>query len=244
MINNIIDQIGNPEIFIQQVSIDCVIFGFHGHQLKVLLPKLKGLENKWTLPGGYIMQNEAIDSAAQRILKERTGLKDIYLEQFSVFGNTERNTYETMKKFLENNGSIPGPNHWSAKRFISIGYYALVDFTNVKPTPSYFDEFCDWYEIKKLPDLAFDHAEIIDKALSYLQQSLDYKLVGLHLMPEEFTMKELQVLYETILDKPLRRDNFQRKMLSLNILERLDKKYTGAANKAPYLYRFKTENQN
>lgn len=211
-------------------------------KLKVLLPKLREIKNTWTLPGGYVKQEEDIDEAAHRILFERTGLRDIYLEQFSVFGNADRPTSEIWKQLMGKMSISLNTNHWTMRRFVSIGYYALVDFTEVVPTAGGFDELCDWYDIKNLPSLAFDHKGIIQKALENLQLMLDYKLVGFHLLQEEFTMKELQKLYETILDRPFRRDNFQRKMLSLGILERLEKKYTGAANKAPYLYRFKHNN--
>lgn len=128
---------------------------------------------------------------------------------------------------------------WVLQRYVSIGYYALVDFSKVNPTPDFLSEYCEWFEMKQLPKLAFDHREIIQKALETLRITLDSKLVGSNLLPETFTMMELQSLYETILETPLRRNNFQRKMLSLDILERIEKLYTGAANKAPYLYRFK-----
>jgi len=223
--------------YIQQLSIDCVIFGFHGEQLKVLLPKVKQLE-LWSLPGGYVMKSEDIEAAAQRILEERTGLQDIYLEQFYVFGRANRSTGETLKKVLMANSIQIAEDSWVFERFISIGYYALVDFSKVNTKIGIYDEACEWHDIHQLPNLAFDHAEIIQKALETLRFMLDDKLVGLNLLPETFTMKELQILYETILDKPLRRDNFQRKILTMGILERIEKKFTGAAHKAPYLYKF------
>ncbi|MDR6564834.1 MULTISPECIES: NrtR DNA-binding winged helix domain-containing protein [unclassified Arcicella] len=223
--------------YIQQLSIDCVIFGFHGEQLKVLLPKVKQLE-LWSLPGGYVLKKEDIEAAAQRILEERTGLRDIYLEQFYVFGKANRSTGETLKKVLMANSIQIPEDSWVFERFISIGYYALVDFSKVNTKIGIYDEACEWHDIHQLPNLAFDHAEIIQKALETLRFMLDDKLVGLNLLPETFTMKELQILYETILDKPLRRDNFQRKILTMGILERIEKKFTGAAHKAPYLYKF------
>ncbi|MEA5258210.1 NUDIX domain-containing protein [Arcicella aquatica] len=223
--------------YIQQLSIDCVIFGFHGEQLKVLLPKVKQLE-LWSLPGGYVLKKEDIEAAAQRILEERTGLRDIYLEQFYVFGRANRSTGETLKKVLLANSIQIPEDSWVFERFISIGYYALVDFSKVNTKIGIYDEACEWHDIHQLPNLAFDHAEIIQKALETLRFMLDDKLVGLNLLPETFTMKELQILYETILDKPLRRDNFQRKVLTMGILERIEKKFTGAAHKAPYLYKF------
>ena len=192
------------------------------------------------------MQDEGIDEAALRILADRTGIKNIYLEHFSVFGSAQRSTsysVEQVLKVLEKsetrNVVDPTETDWLKRRFISIGYYALVDIHKVIPTISEFDESCEWYNIKELPPLAFDHSEIVSKALETLGLMLNHKLVGFNLLPEKFTMKEVQDLYETILDRPFRRNNFQKMILSLDILERLEKKFTGAANKAPYLYRFK-----
>ncbi|MBB6003578.1 NrtR DNA-binding winged helix domain-containing protein [Arcicella rosea] len=227
----------DEEKFIPHLSIDCVIFGFHGEQLKVLLPKVKNLD-LWSLPGGYVLKDEDIEKAAQRILEERTGVTDIYLEQFYVFGKANRSTGETLKKILLKNNVKINNTSWVFERFVSIGYYALVDFSKVNTKIGIYDEACEWHDIHQLPNLAFDHAEITQKALETLRFMLDDKLIGLNLLPETFTMKELQILYETILDKPLRRDNFQRKILSMGILERVEKKFTGAAHKAPYLYKF------
>lgn len=223
--------------FIPHLSVDCVIFGFHGEQLKVLFPKVKNLD-LWSLPGGYVMKDEDIEAAAQRILEERTGVTDIYLEQFYIFGKANRSTGETLKKVLLANNFEIDEKSWVFERFVSVGYYALVDFSKVNTKIGIYDEACEWHDIHQLPDLAFDHAEITLKALETLRFMLDDKLIGLNLLPDTFTMKELQILYETILDKPLRRDNFQRKILSMGILERVEKKFTGAAHKAPYLYKF------
>ncbi len=230
------------EQFIPQISIDCVIFGFHNNTLKVLLSKFPNLD-LWALQGGFILQNEDIDVAAVRILKELTGLSNIFLKQYYTFGKAHRSAYsDTLKKALQRHAidieAIPFLN----QRFLSIGYYSLVDFEKVSPSVTLYFESSEWYDIKNLPTLIFDHAEIIDKALETMQQSLDYQLVGFNLMPPIFTMKELQCLYETILDEPLKRNNFQEKILKLNILERLDKQYTGGAHKAPYLYRYKSQN--
>ncbi|RDB03858.1 NUDIX hydrolase [Runella aurantiaca] len=236
--NELEDFLALKDRFIPQLSVDCVIFGFHNQQLKVLLLKLKNLD-LWALPGGYVEQSEGIDDAAQRILEERTGLRDIYLEQFRVFGSADRSTKEFIQKIMEVHHPESMNDPWVLQRYVSIGYYALVDFSKVNPTPDFLSEYCEWFEMKQLPKLAFDHREIIQKALETLRITLDSKLVGSNLLPETFTMMELQSLYETILEMPLRRNNFQRKMLSLDILERIEKLYTGAANKAPYLYRFK-----
>ena len=129
-------------------------------------------------------------------------------------------------------------NHWIYKRFVTIGYYALIDYTLSHTFPDSFNETCEWFDVKNLPDMAFDHKEIIEKGLHHLRQNLDYKIVGSNLLPEKFTMKDLQNLYETILDEKFRRNNFQRKMLSLDVLERHEKLFDGSANKAPFLYSF------
>lgn len=236
----------NEQDYIQQLSIDCVIFGYQEKQLSVLTPKLKFKGGFWALPGGFIHQNESIDQAALRILEERTGIKDVYLEQFRVFGNTERTNIRFLQELIELNEGTLGSEpfnqkelEWITRRFVSIGYYALVDINKVVPQKSDIDQSIEWYDCKNLPALIMDHNEIVSSALNTLRLNLDQKLIGFNLLPETFTMKEVQELYEAIFDKPLARNNFQKKILDLNVLERLDKKFTGAANKAPYLYRFR-----
>ncbi len=221
---------------IEQVSIDCVIFGFYDNQLKVLLLKFKGLD-AWALPGGFVFHNESIEEAANRILEDRTGIRNIYLEQFYVFGDKNRQFREVHEEVMYKNSIHPQDNHWLFQRFISIGFYALVDFSKVTPELDDISEICGWYDIEDMPLLSFDHPQIFQKALETLRSSLDTKLVGFNLLPEMFTIGELQSLYETILGKKLIRTNFQRKILSLEILERIEKKYSGGSHKAPYLYR-------
>lgn len=234
-------QILNNQNYIPQISIDCVIFGYRDKELKVLVSKLNFEGNFWSLAGGFINQHEDIDTAAYRILHERTGITEIYLEQFHVFGNAARNNIGFFKKLIELNPGTMGNEvyDWLNNRFISIGYYALVDINTAIPKKAELDKVIDWCNLKDLPDLIMDHNDIVEKALESLKQNLDQKLIAFNLLPETFTMKELQELYEAIFDKPFARNNFQKKMLDLNVLERLEKKFTGAANKAPYLYRFR-----
>ena len=223
--------------FMHGLAVDAVIFGFHDHQLKVLLMRY----NKTgvvALPGGFIHKNENLNDAANRIVSERTGLKDIYLDQFYVFGDQGRSDPQPMKDVLTANNIKHDDNHWLLQRFISIGYYALVDFTKVVPNPDRIFDSCDWHDLANVPKLMQDHNSIVQKALLSLRNDLDNKLIAFNLMQQEFTLGDLQILYETILDKKLLRPAFQRKMLSLGILERVAKKWTGAAHKAPYLYRF------
>jgi 8-oxo-dGTP diphosphatase len=223
--------------FIPHLAIDVVIFGFHDAQLKVLLMQYSqtGLH---ALPGGFIRKDENLNDAAVRVASERTGLTDIFLAQFSVFGDLARHDPSPFIAFMVAAGTAPDPNHWLFQRFISVGYFALVDFTKVTPTPDKIFDSCNWYALTELPPLIQDHNAIISKALQSLRMMLDDNLVAFNLLPAEFTMGELQNLYETILDKKLLRPAFQRKILALGTLERVAKKYSGGAHKAPYVYRF------
>jgi 8-oxo-dGTP diphosphatase len=225
------------DTFLPGIAIDTVIFGFHENKMMVLLLQYKNTR-LFALPGGFINKEEDADNAAKRILQDRTGLSNIYLEQFYTFGDNHRQD-NSLELILKARGLEPSKDHFLLKRFISIGYYALVDFTKAIPVPDYLSDDCKWHDINKIPVLIQDHNKIIEKALDTLRDNLDKKLVGFKLMPETFTMRELQGLYETVLDTELRRTSFQRKMLNLDILKLVDKKMTGGAHKAPYLYTFK-----
>jgi len=231
--------------YIAQLSIDCVIFGYQDSTLKVLISKLIFEGNFFSLPSGFIHQEEDIDQAAKRILEERTQLTNVYLQQFHVFGSADRHNKSFMLELLAQNPVLIGPQEefdWFVRRFVSIGYYALVDINKVSPQCSYLDEKLEWMPVNQLPHLVLDGSDIISKALDALRNQFDDHLVGYNLLPDTFTMKELQQLYETVFDKPFRRNNFQKMILDMNIVERLEKQFTGAANKAPYLYKFKPTN--
>ncbi|GAA4456751.1 NUDIX domain-containing protein [Nibrella saemangeumensis] len=228
--------------WLPSLSIDCVIFGFHNGELKVLLLKYHNVD-ALALPGGFVRQEESIDEAAGRILLERTGMADIYLEQFHIFGQKDRQNHLFNKTIIEAQGILLPAGHWFIRRYVSVGYYALVEFSKVVPAPDYLSDSIDWYDVQALPPLLLDHRQIIQKALDTLRTLLAHNPAGFSrraapLLPETFTMADLQQLYETILGQKLLRTNFQRKMLSLEVLERVDKKWTGGAHKAPYLYRF------
>ena len=223
--------------FMPCISIDCVILGFHGGQLKVLLLKIANLGG-WGLPAGFIYKEEHIDDSAHRILSERTGLQNLFLQQFYVFGDPKRCDNNITKIVFENTGTKAPANNWLLHRFLTIGYYALVDFKAVNATHDLFSEDCEWHDIDNLPVLAMDHGNIIQQALLTVRTHLRYEPIGYNLLPEKFTMPELQKLYETILGRKLDRRNFQRKMLSYGILRRLKQRRLGVAHKAPYLYCF------
>lgn len=219
--------------FLPQISVDCVVFGFHQNGLKVLLLKMKHRQD-WALPGGFIRQNEPVEAAATRVLQERTGLEQIFLQQFHVFSAPNRSAGNEVEN--------PDPDvvAWFAQRFITIGFYALVPFHQVKPQPDAISEACTWWDLSEVGQLMLDHNQILNKALEALRLQLSYQPVGLNLLPAKFTMPELQKLYETILGRKLDRRNFQRRMLDFGILERLEERKTGVAHKAPYFYRFDT----
>jgi len=225
------------------LSVDCVIFGFHENQLKVLLLKHRHLE-MWALPGGFIGKEEPTDAAAYRVLKERTGMNEIFLEQFYVFGELDRYQKEFHMQDLKKDGIDVNEDLWILQRFVTIGYYALVEFSKVNPTSDILNEKCTWWDINKIPALILDHRKILDKALATLRMHLNYQPIGYNLLPEKFTMPEFQKLYETILDKKLDRRNFQRKMLGFQILHRLKETKKGVAHKAPYLYSFNLKKYN
>ena len=210
------------------LSIDCVVFGFNGDQLKILLVQMKE-RNSWSLPGGYVGKDEDLEKAAVRILKERTGAQDVFLNQFRTFGKVNRSE-DFFKDYPY--------DLWFKSRFISVAFYALVDFSKIMPLPDHFSAASEWKDIANLPPLAMDHDKIFNEGLLHLRRDLNYKPVGINLLPEKFTMPDLQRLYETILGKKLNRGNFYRKMKAYDILERLNETRRGGAHKAPLLYSF------
>ncbi|TFH22241.1 MAG: NUDIX hydrolase, partial [Bacteroidia bacterium] len=219
--------------YIPRIAYDSVIFGFSGENLKILIMKYQktGL---YALPGGFIKRTENLSDAVKRGVRERTGIDNIYLEQFHTFGSLDRSDPASMKAILEASGFSPDDSYWMLDRFFSIAYYALIDFSKVNPKPDHLSDSIDWYDLDGLPPLMQDHHKIVTMALKTLRDNLEKKVVGGNLLPERFTMKELQQVYEAILGEKLRRTSFQRKMLSLEILKRHEKRFTGKAHKAPY----------
>ena len=215
-------------MYLPHLSIDCVVFGFHDATLKVLVVQMKD-DKLWALPGGYILKTENIKEAASRILQQRTGATNIYLQQFRVFSDLNRS-----EGFFESFDDTI----WNKQRFLSIGFYALVDYSQVNLVVDEISDACEWKPIDELPDLMMDHRYIFDKALITLRKQLNHKPIGYNLLPEKFTMPELQKLYEIILGKKLNRGNFYRKMLRYDILIKLDEIRKGGAHKAPDLYQF------
>lgn len=181
------------------VTVDCVIFGFEENQLKVLLTKraIEPYLGQMAFCGGFIDQNETADQCARRKLLEEAGLSDIFLEQLYTFSDIDRDP-----RF----------------RVISVAYYALVKSINYQPTPGYGIESVQWYSLDQARDLAFDHNRILDLALQRLKGKIRYEPIGFELLPEFFTLPDLHKLYETILERPIDRGNFRKKILSLDVL--------------------------
>lgn len=195
--------------------------------------------DKWSLPGGFIDKDKDVDEAAKEVLKLRTGLSDIYLKQFYLFGERGRNTKEHVEELI-NKAVIPNENKgWFDRRFLTIGYYALVEYSKViAPTPDVFSDDIAWFDIHEVPELILDHKAILDKAYAELNREVNFHPIGIDLLEDEFTMTELQSLYETILGTSLDRRNFRRKMLNYGILVDTGKIRTGKGHKSPILYKF------
>lgn len=225
--------------FLPSVSVDCVIFGFHEGVLKILLNKFN-THKKWMLPGGFVYVNEDVDSAVYRLLRERTGLQKVYLTQFYLFGDCDRTNIEENKQILKDNDWDSDAAHWFAQRFVSVGYYAFVDFTKVNIKKKK-DEEVEWVDINDVPELYSDHNKIIKKALEIMRVQLGYIPIGYELLPEKFTMSELRVIYETILGQSIDRRNFQRKLISSGLVIQLDEVSKKWGVKTTTLFSFNKE---
>jgi ADP-ribose pyrophosphatase YjhB (NUDIX family) len=234
------DQILNgPEHYLRNVSIDNVIFGYHKKQLKVLLQRPQGL-NKWTVSGGYIKRTESIEEAAERIARERTGLKDLFLKQFKAFGNPSRVKDNEMSVNLI--GKLANINidkgNWMSDYFVSLGFYTLTEFDLVKPNGDFFSEECQWWDIFNLPPLIFDHRLILEEALKSLRLHIFQYPIGYELLPEKFTLPEITSLYETILERKLDNRNFSKKLLATGIITKLEERRYIGPHRSPFLYVF------
>jgi len=231
--------------YLPHLSIDCVIFGYHDQQLKILLIRYHDQEN-WSLPGGFVERQEALTAAAHRILHEKTRLTNLFLQQFYIFGDspTRLNRIEIQnnhnKVYAKANIAID-EDHWLAERTLSIGYYALVDYQEVTITPEFLvDGYC-WVDISSVPQLQYDHNEIIDRALVTLRSLLYQQPIGQNLLPEKFTLPEIHTLYETILGRQFDRRNFRKKLLAIGLITQLEERRNIGPHRSPFLYTFNPE---
>lgn len=204
------------------VTVDCVVFGLdHSSEVRVLLIKraYEPFKNYWALPGGFIKENEDLDTAARRELEEETGVKNLFIEQLYTFGQPDRDP----------RGHV-----------ISVAYYALVNLEEHPASGATDASEAKWFKISEVPELAFDHATILDVAIKRLDSKVRYQPIGFELLPEKFTLSELQKLYETILGQELNRRNFRSKILKMGILEQLERQ-KDVPHRPAFLYQFNQE---
>lgn len=215
------------------ISIDCVIFGFDGKKLKILLLErdFSGFKTDLKLPGDFITDDEDLDSAACRILKKLTGLENIYLRQFSVFGSPERINKKKDIEWLRKTTGLP------IERVVTIAYYSLIRIRDSKKERVSKNNAV-WKPIDEVNELAFDHLRILEEGLAQLRMKLQIKPVGMELLPAKFTIRQLQNLYELILAKKLDNRNFRKKVLKANYLIPLEEKEKNVAHKPARLYSF------
>jgi len=204
------------------LTVDCVVFGLDEQDLKVLLVRrgLPPFEGRWALPGGFVRMEETLDDAARRELREETGLKDVYLEQLYTFGDVRRDP---------------------RGRVVSVAYYALVNLADHSAQAATDASDAAWFAASGLPRLAFDHDRILDAASQRLKGKVRYQPIGFELLPEKFTLSQLQRLYETVLERPLDKRNFRKKILSMGVLVETDEVQQDVAHRAARLYRFDEE---
>lgn len=205
----------NPRFY---VSVDCIIFGLNQGELSILLLKrnFEPEKGKWSLMGGFVQENESVNAAAKRVLKELTGLENVYMEQVGAFGEVERD---------------PG------ERVISVAYYALINI----------DEYdrklvekhnAQWINVHDMPDLRFDHPDMIERARDLMKQKTSLNLIGLNLLPKLFTLTQMQSLYETIQGEPIDKRNFRKKVADMNYIEKTNFIDKSGSRRGAYLYKF------
>jgi 8-oxo-dGTP diphosphatase len=208
-----------PENVIKALSIDNLIFGLDNDELKILLVRQTDPmhQGKWALPGGWIRYDENLRDAAYRLLEELTGMREVYLEQLKTFGRVDR-----------------FPN----ERVVTVAYYALVSADKFSLVAGRTAEEVNWQSVNKLPELVFDHAEIIQHGLTVLRHQVCHQPIGFNLLPEKFTLLQLQALYEAILNIKLDKPNFRRKIMKMNLLSACNEKQQGVPHRAANLYTF------
>ena len=205
----------NPKFY---VSVDCIIFGFDEGELKLLLLKrnFEPAMGKWSLMGGFVQEDESVDAAAKRVLAELTGLENVYMEQVGTFGDLERD---------------PG------ERVISVAYYALVN-VNEYDRELVQQHNAHWTKIDELPQLIFDHPIMISKARELMKHKASYNPICFNLLPELFTLTQLQNLYEAIYGEPMDKRNFRKRVAEMDFIEKTDLIDKSGSRRGAYLYKF------
>ncbi len=205
----------------KNLSVDCAVFGFANNKLMILLVQweARSREPVWALPGEFLELNETVDSAAYRVLKEWTGLDEVYLQQGKVFSKPNR--------FIE--------------RVVSVSYSSLVSVEKVKASYQGKGLEMRWFALDELPELAFDHSEILVSCLNDIRAKVRTEPIGFELLGEFFTMPQLQGVYEAVFERKMDRRNFRKKIISFDLLEETGMKLEGTNYRAPKLYRFRSD---
>ena len=202
-----------------RLSVDAVVFGYESGTISVLLIKRKyePFKGKWAIPGGFVSENESLEEAVERELKEETGIEINYLEQLYTFGNPKRDP---------------------RSRVVSVAYFGLIKPSAFKIFASTDAEEVQWFKITELPELSFDHDEILKLAITRLQGKITYEPIGFELLDNKFPFSDLEKLYTTLLGREIDRRNFRKKLLSLNILDELNEKVSKGSGRPANLFKF------
>lgn len=202
-----------------KLSVDAVVFGYEEQTISVLLIKRKyePFKGEWAIPGGFVLNDESLEEAVERELKEETGIKINYLEQLYTFGKPKRDP---------------------RNRVVSVAYFGLIKPSAFKIFASTDAEEVQWFKINKLPKLSFDHEEILNMAITRLQGKITYEPIGFELLDTKFPFSDLEKLYTTLLGRTIDRRNFRKKILSLNVLDELDEKVSKGSGRPANLFKF------
>ena len=201
------------------VTVDCVVFGLDEQDLKILLIQRgnEPFKGSWAVPGGFVNADESLEHAALRELKEETGVHDVFLEQLYTFGDVHRDP---------------------RRRIVTVAYYALVNLRDHTIKAATDASNAAWFAVDDITKLAFDHARIVETALRRLRGKVRYEPIGFELLPEKFTLTQLQRMYEKILEQEVDKRNFRKKILGMELLKELDEVQVDVAHRAARLYKF------
>lgn len=204
------------------LAVDCIVFGFDGETLKILLIK-RGFQpekGNYSLMGGFVQVDESIDQAANRILKQLTGLEGVYLEQLSTFGETQRDPIE---------------------RTASVAYFALIDIHKYETQVSH-DYHAEWFPLKRIPKLVFDHQEMVEAAKKRIRYKAALHPILFELLPSRFTLPQLQTLYENVFNTTIDKRNFSKRVLATGLLIKLTDKDKAGSKRGAYYYQLNMQN--
>ncbi len=202
------------------LTVDCIVFGLDAQQeLKVMLIQrnIPPFQGQWAIPGGFVRIDETLEVAALRELQEETGIHDVYLEQLYTFGDLGRDPRD---------------------RTVTVAYYALINLVEQEIQAATDACEAEWFALSNIPELAFDHEQILQTAIARLRGKIRYEPIGFELLPQNFTLSQLQKLYETVLNRPLDKRNFRKKILGMDLLVDTGEVESNVAHRAAKLYKF------